>query len=99
MPVVPRVDYQPHHLHGLLVAHPAEDRSKAPLMFTMKEAAAILGISERRLYQLRAEYEFPTRKFGTSIIVTQEEIDILKQRQTRRGRKSRYYRREVEPDE
>lgn len=68
-------------------------------MFTMKEAAALLGISERRLRELRIEYELPTRKFGINIIITQEEIDILKQRRTRRGRKSRYYRREVEPDE
>ena len=65
-------------------------------MFTIKEAAAILGISERRLRELRTEYEFPTRKFGINIIITQEEIDILKQRRTRRGRRSRYYRREVE---
>jgi len=62
-------------------------------LYTVAEAAKLLGITPTRLHQLRSEYGFGTEKFGMNIIITHEDLELLRQRPTRRGRKSRRYKR------
>lgn len=62
-------------------------------MFTVAEAARLLGLSPKRIHQLRKEYGFGLEKFGNSIIITSAEIERLRDRPTRRGRRSRRYKR------
>lgn len=53
---------------------------------TVKEAARILGYSERNVYELLREGVLPGKKYANRWFINRFDVDALKEKQTDKGR-------------
>jgi excisionase family DNA binding protein len=56
------------------VIRPRNEHSMSPLLVSQPEAARLLGVSERTVFQLRADGKLPAVKIGAAIRYDVEDI-------------------------
>jgi len=61
--------------------------------YTVSQVADILGLSRAYTLQLAGSYGLLRNKFGSSYMLTVDDIDILRKRSTTATRKSKRYNR------
>ena len=57
-------------------------------IYTTKEAAAVLGLSDSRIRQLALAGKIEHQHFGKSVLITEEGINQARAREDNRGKKS-----------
>jgi hypothetical protein len=64
-------------------------------LFTAKQAAKIVGVTDRRIRQLASSGEIDCRRFGINFVITELGIEQAKKRNTKLGRPKNSDRRKA----